>query len=61
MSTLDQKGAREVLTALQDEHMERLSKWETGFVASLQEWVDGGRDLTEGQLDTLEKIWVRMP
>lgn len=61
MSTIDQKGAREILSSLQDDHMERMSKWERGFVESLQEWVDGGRDLTDGQLETLEKIWVKMP
>lgn len=35
----------------------KLTDWEQSFVTDLQERLEGGRDLTERQRETLEKIW----
>lgn len=43
--------------ALKDESSERLSFWEIGFIESINEQLSRGRNLTERQADTLEKIY----
>lgn len=37
----------------------RLSIWEQDFIDSIENWLGSGRDLTEKQNATLQKIWER--
>lgn len=58
--TLDESRVGEVLEQLLND--DRLTKWERGFCESLQAQVDEGKKLSTrdgGQLDTLEKIWMK--
>lgn len=41
-----------------NEHVDRLTKWEQDFIASLTEQFDAGRTLTERQLEILERIYA---
>lgn len=34
-----------------------LNNWETDFIASITEWLDNGRTLTEKQTERLKEIW----
>jgi hypothetical protein len=45
------------IAAIRDEAEEKLSDWERGFVDSLDEQLDGGRDLSERQAQSLERIY----
>ena len=38
----------------------RLSEWEAGFIDSLSKQIERGRDLTEKQDETLNRIWDKV-
>lgn len=58
--TLDVKKIPEMLDQLLSDS--RLTQWERNFCESLGAQLDAGKKLSEqdgGQVDTLEKIWMR--
>jgi len=56
--TFDLARLNEVFDELENE--DRLTKWERGFVDSVQaQWQENGK-LTDPQLECLEKIWIRL-
>jgi hypothetical protein len=59
--TLDASKVGEILDAIEDEHMSRLSKWETGFIESQRDKRDRGYEMSEREMEILEQIWVKMP
>lgn len=59
--TLDPSRVEEILETIKDEHMHRLNKWETGFIESVIDQHDRMGHLSEPQMETLEKIWLKMP
>lgn len=38
----------------------KLTDWERGFTASVKEQLEGGRGLTERQVEKLDAIWERI-
>jgi len=56
-----EKNAEYMVSECEDV-FDRLSKWEQGFIESAREYLDGGRTLSDGQLETLERIYCeRVP
>lgn len=43
-----------------ENHEEKLSDWERGFIDSIGKQLADGRSLTEKQVQCLEKIWERV-
>lgn len=57
MSTLDKTRIAEVIEACV-ENIDRLSKWERGFIQSISDQYDRKRWLSEAQEDILERIYI---
>lgn len=50
----------QMLDCCQD-YVNQLSKWEKDFIVSIQDQFDSQGDLTQPQVDVLEKIYVKLP
>ena len=47
------------IAAITDEASDKLNDWETNFIASLDERLTLGRNLTEYQAEKLEEVYVK--
>jgi predicted DNA binding protein len=57
--TLDTDKLKEVFEGLTDK-FDKLTKWEQDFVESVKEQYENKGELTERQLEFLEKIWMKV-
>jgi uncharacterized membrane-anchored protein len=57
--SLDKTRLAEVITACEDS-LEKLSKWEQGFVASVSDQFYRTGSLSEKQCEVLEKIYLKV-
>jgi len=58
--TLDLNRIDEVYDAIED-NLEKLDKWEQKFITSTKDQWERNHKLSDGQLEHLEKIYLKMP
>ena len=58
---MTKESIREILDAIEAEHLDRLSRWERSFFESVRDWFERTGNLSDGQQDKLEEIWVKLP
>lgn len=59
--TLDPAKIEEILETIEEQHLDRLTKWEIGFIESIHDKHDRSGHLSEGELEKLEEIWLKLP
>jgi hypothetical protein len=59
--SLDPARIEEILESIEEYHLPRLTKWELSFFTSIKDQHDRTGFLSEKQLETLEKIWLKCP
>lgn len=57
---MGEEAHRKMVEEISEVSYEVLTEWECGFIESIEEWLDDGRELSEKQIATLERIYDKV-